>query len=136
MTRDSEPAARRRLLGDTPLHVLAVVVFGLLAWSGLAGLDREVAGLAVPSLIVGLAGAVRAVLAVAGFRPPATRPAARRAVRVILVLIAVVALATGFALAPGGMDRGFVIAVDAVLAGALAAYAFLGEPRPAVVGTH
>ncbi|MET7970118.1 hypothetical protein [Micromonospora sp. NPDC005305] len=135
MTRDSEPAVRRQHLRDTPLHVLAVVIFGLLAWSGLTGLDREVAGLAVPALIVGLAGAVRAVLAVTGILP-ATRPAARQAVRGILLLIAVVALATGYVLAPTGMDRGFVIAVDAVLAGALAAYAFLGEPRRAVAGTR
>lgn len=135
MTRDSEPAVRRQHLRDTPLHVLAVVIFGLLAWSGLAGLDREVAGLAVPSLILGLAGAARAVLAVTGILP-ATGPAARQAVRGILLLIAVVALAAGYALAPTGMDRGFVIAVDAVLAGALAAYAFLGEPRRARAGTR
>jgi hypothetical protein len=135
MTRNRGRALRRRLPGDAPLHVLAVVVFGLLAWSGLAGLDREVAGLAVPSLIVGLAGAVRAVLAVAGFRPPATRPAARHAARGTLVVTAVGALAVGLALAPGGMDRGFVVAVDGVLAGALAAYAFLGEPRRAVART-
>ncbi|KAB1914096.1 hypothetical protein [Micromonospora sp. AMSO31t] len=136
MRRDGEPAVRRHRARDVPLHVLAVVIFGLLAWSGLDGLDREVAGLALPSLLVGLAGAARAVLAVAGIPPPATRPAARWAVRGSLVLIAVVALATGFALAPSGMDRGFVIAVDAVLAGALAAYAFLGEPRRAVAGTR
>ncbi|MFE9959977.1 rhomboid family intramembrane serine protease [Micromonospora sp. NPDC005299] len=139
MARDSEPSvrpARRHHLRDAHLHVLAVVIFGLLAWSGLDGLDREVAGLAVPSLVVGLAGAVRAVLAVTGILPPLRRPAARQAVRGILVLIAVVALAAGFALAPSGMDRGFVIAVDAVLAGALAGYAFLGEPRRALAGTR
>ncbi|MGY0004260.1 hypothetical protein [Micromonospora sp. I033] len=132
MARDSERPARPagpHRLHDVRLHLLAVVIFGLLAWSGIDGLDREVAGLAVPSLIVGSAGVVRAILAVAGILP-----AIRPAVRACLVLAAVVALTTGYVLAPSGMDRGFVIAVDAVLAGALAAYAFLGEPPRAVAG--
>ncbi|MEU4480584.1 hypothetical protein AB0F68_21385 [Micromonospora sp. NPDC023966] len=131
MARGSERSASRaepRHLRDVHLHVLAVVIFGLLAWFGIDGLDRGVAGLAVPWLIVGLAGAVRAILAVTGTLP------ARQVARGIMVLVAVGALTTGYALAPTGMDRGFVIAVDAVLAGALAAYAFLGEPR-AVAGT-
>ncbi|MEV4490165.1 hypothetical protein AB0K04_08620 [Micromonospora coxensis] len=50
-----------------------------------------------------------------------------------MVLAAVIALVTGTALAPDGMDRGFVISVDAVLAGALASYALLAgeQHRPA-----
>lgn len=116
------------------LHVLAGVVFGLLAWSGVVGLAQDVPALAVPSLIVGVAGAVRALSTVTGLLP-AGGPA-RRVAGGVTLLAAVAALATGLVLAPHGTDRGFVIAVSAVLAAALAAYAVLGEPvrRPAGAG--
>ncbi|MGW4157433.1 hypothetical protein ACWEDF_30235 [Micromonospora chersina] len=117
-----------------PLHVLAVVVFGLLAWSGVVGLAHDVRALAVPSLIVGVAGAVRALSTVTGLLPAGG--AARRVAGGVTLLAAVAALATGLVLAPHGTDRGFVIAVSAVLAAALAAYAVLGEPvrRPGGAG--
>jgi hypothetical protein len=131
MGENREPSARSarpRLVRDVPWHVLALVIFGLLGWSGVVGLDQGVPALAVPSLIVGGAGAVRAFLAVTGILPIATDPVTRRMVRAASVSAAAIALGTGFVLAPDGMDRGFVLGVNAVLAGALAAYAFLAEP--------
>ncbi|MFI6332797.1 hypothetical protein ACIBBG_31385 [Micromonospora chersina] len=120
-----------RSVRGVPLHALAVVVFGLLAWSGVVGLAQDVPALAVPSLIVGVAGAVRALSIVTGLLP--TGGTARRVAGGVTLLAAVAALAAGLVLAPHGTDRGFVIAVSAVLAAALAAYAVLGEPvrRPA-----
>ncbi|MEU4371585.1 hypothetical protein [Micromonospora chersina] len=115
-----------RVVRDVPLHVLAVVLFGLLAWSGVVGLAQDVPALAVPSLIVGVAGAVRALATVTGLLPAGRT--ARRVARGATVLAAVAALAAGLVLAPQGADRGFVVAVSAVLAAALAAYAVLGEP--------
>ncbi|TDC84543.1 hypothetical protein E1193_05280 [Micromonospora sp. KC606] len=121
---------------DLYLHVLAVVIFGLLTWSGVAGLGRGVAALAVPWLIIGAVGAIRALLAVTGLLSPQTPWAVRRSARGVMLLAAVVALMVGLVLAPTGMDRNFVIAVDAVLAAALGAYAFLGEsPSRSVAGT-
>ncbi|MFG1661205.1 hypothetical protein ACGFIY_32180 [Micromonospora chersina] len=115
-----------RRVRDVPLHILAVVIFGLLTWSGVVGLAQGVPALAVPSLIVGVAGAVRALSILTGLLP--TGGAARRVVGGATLLAAVAALATGLVLAPHGTDRGFVIAVSAVLAAALAAYGILGEP--------
>ncbi|MGK5442710.1 hypothetical protein ACSNN7_12970 [Micromonospora sp. URMC 105] len=110
-------------------HLLAMVIFGLLAWSGAGMLRQGVDGLAVPSLMIGAAGAAGALLTVTGgaSRHPGRRP--HRLVRGAMVLVAVAAVLTGAALAPSGMDRGFVISVDAVLAGALASYALLGSER-------
>ncbi|WP_088974513.1 hypothetical protein [Micromonospora coxensis] len=126
----------RRRLGRSALpHLLAMVIFGLLAWSGGSTLRQGVDGLAAPSLMIGAAGAVGALLMVASPSGPADRsgPDPHRLVRLAMVLAAVIALATGTALAPDGMDRGFVISVDAVLAGALASYALLaGGQRPGV----
>ncbi|MFI2651474.1 hypothetical protein [Micromonospora fulviviridis] len=107
-----------------------------LAWSGAAGLDQDVPALAVPSLNVGVAGAVRALSTVTGLLPTATGGAARRVARGATLLAAVAALATGLVLAPDGMDRGFVVAVSAVLAAALAAYAVLGDPARRAVASH
>ncbi|MCP3787997.1 hypothetical protein NLX85_32025 [Micromonospora sp. A3M-1-15] len=137
MAERGDPPVRRessRLVRDVPLHVLAVVIFGLLAWSGVVGLAQDVPALAVPSLIVGVAGAVRALSAVTGLLPAAAGRAARRVARGATLLSAVAALATGLVLAPDGADRGFVIAVSAVLAAALAAYAVLGEPARRAAG--
>ncbi|MFG3303156.1 hypothetical protein [Micromonospora chersina] len=137
MAEHGDPPVRRegsRLVRDVPLHVLAVVIFGLLAWSGVRGLAQDVPALAVPSLIVGVAGAVRALSAVTGLLPATVGGAARQVARGATLLSAVVALATGLVLAPDGADRGFVIAVSAVLAAALAAYAVLGEPGRRAAG--
>lgn len=135
MAEHGDPPVRRngsRVLRDVPLHVLAVVIFGLLAWSGVVGLAQDVPALAVPSLIVGVAGAVRALSTVTGLLPAGG--AARRVAKGATLLAAVAALAAGIVLAPDGTDRGFVIAVSAVLAAALAAYAVLGEPVRRAVG--
>lgn len=139
MAERSDPSVRRerpRLVRDVPLHVLAVAVFGLLTWSGVVGLAQGVPALAVPSVIVGAVGAVRALVTVTGFAPSVTGRVARRVARGVTLLAAGAALATGLVLAPDGMDHGFVIAVDAVLAAALAAYAFLGEPARRAAGSH
>ncbi|MEU9743558.1 hypothetical protein AB0E12_30690 [Micromonospora chersina] len=136
MAEHGDPPVRRdvsRRVRDVPPHLLAVVIFGLLAWSGVVGLAQDVPALAVPSLIVGVAGAVRALSAVTGLLP--TGGAARRVAGGATLLAAVAALATGLVLAPDGTDRGFAIAVSAVLAAALAAYAVLGEPVRRAAGT-
>ncbi|MBM0257504.1 hypothetical protein [Micromonospora sp. 4G55] len=135
MADGNDPAVNRtRRVGRGALpHLLAMVIFGLLAWSGGSMLRQGVDGLAVPSLMIGAAGAVGALLMMA--RRPSRHadesgPDLHQLVRVAMVLVALTALVTGTALAPDGMDRGFVISVDAVLAGALASYALLaGEQR-------
>ncbi|MEU4715666.1 hypothetical protein AB0F73_18675 [Micromonospora purpureochromogenes] len=135
MADGNDPAVnRRRRVGRNALpHLLAMVIFGLLAWSGGSMLRQGVDGLAVPSLMIGAVGAVGALLMAAGRpsrRADPSGPDPHQLVRVAMVLVAVTALVTGTALAPDGMDRGFVISVDAVLAGALASYALLaGEQR-------
>ncbi|SCL53353.1 hypothetical protein [Micromonospora chersina] len=129
MAEHSDPS--REGSRDVRLHVLAVVIFGLLAWSGVVGLAQDAPALAVPSLIVGVAGAVRALSTVTGLLPAGG--IARGVAGGATLLAAIAALTTGLVLAPDGTDRGFVLAVSAVLAAALAAYAVLGGPvrRPA-----
>ncbi|MEH1014848.1 hypothetical protein V6U90_17265 [Micromonospora sp. CPCC 206060] len=134
---------RRRLGHPGLLHALAVLVFGLLAWSGANAWGREVDGLAVPSLITGSAGSLGALVIVAvllsrrrhGAGPTVGAPAAgpgvhvQAATRVSMGVAAVVALVMGVALAPSGTDRGFVISVAVFLSGALALFALLaGDP--------
>lgn len=110
-------------------HLLAMVIFALLAWSGAGMLRQGVDGLAVPSLMIGAAGAAGALLTVTGTPSRHPGPRSHRLVRGAMVLVAVAALVTGAALAPSGIDRGFVISVDAVLSGALASYALLAGER-------
>jgi hypothetical protein len=130
---------RRRLSRSALWHAVAVAIFGLLAWSGTDGIRQGVDGLAVPFLILGVAGSLGSLVIVvtvmrwrAGLaRPAAAAPSGRAAVlaqgvaRWSMAAAAVVAVGVGVALAPTGMDRGFVISVDVVLAGALALFALL-----------
>lgn len=157
-TADGPPAVVERVrdrLGRTAvLHLAAAVVFALVAWSGAAvTVDqarddaRAVSGFGVPYLLGGVAGMI-ASLAIAtaaallrrkltggGLTASACRPAVRVevAARVFLVLAATSVVAVGYPLAPTGMDRGFVLGVNAVLAGALALFAlFTGDVGRAV----
>ncbi len=54
----------------------------------------------------------------------------QRAIRLAMAAAAVVALIAGVMLAPGGIDRGFVISVAALVAAALALFALLAGDRP------
>ncbi|MDG4810459.1 hypothetical protein O7634_27210 [Micromonospora sp. WMMD1120] len=109
---------------------LLVVAFGLLAYVGGTTLDGPSPGFALTWAIVGVGGALgtSAVLLAARRRSRRLEDAAR----LLMGLAALVALMVGVASAPSGVDRGFVIAVTGVLAGALAFYAVLaGELRRA-----
>ena len=120
------------------MHLLAAVVFALLVWSGVTMLDPYAYGMAVPSLIVGAAGlAGSLVIAASVWRWRTTSRGGRSSVqtvtRLAMTAAAVAAMVTGVVLAPGGMDRGFVIAVAVFHAMLLVAYALVCgyRPRPA-----
>ncbi|MFI5935392.1 hypothetical protein [Actinoplanes sp. NPDC051494] len=114
------------------MYALAAVAFGLLAWSGAGALDDRVPGLAVPFLVVGLGGCVGATALLAAARWRAV--AVRLVVRLVMGGAAVVAFVAGAVLAPLGDERVFVLVVDAVVAGSLAAFALLsGRRLPAAV---
>lgn len=127
-------AEQRRLRRSVVLHGVAVVVFAMLALSGAATAAPGLYGLAVPSIVTGTAGAVGAALiAVSVWRAQRGDAAAtgrQRTVRLAMAAAAVVAMIAGVVLAPSGIDRGFVITVAGVLAGALALFALLSGDRP------
>jgi hypothetical protein len=123
-----------RLLRVALSHLLSTVVFGLVAVAGVAALAGQPSS-GVPWAVAGLGGAagsvailVAALLArrVAGDPAAAARyaPVARVA-RLVMLVAAVVAAATGVLLAPDGVDRGFSITVNVGLAVALALFALL-----------
>ena len=117
------------------MHLLAVVVFALLVWSGVTMLHPYAYGMGVPSLIVGAAGSVGSlVIAVSVWRgrtaAPGGRPLVQTVTRLAMTAAAVAAVVAGVALAPGGMDRGFVIGVALFHAVLLAAYALVCGYRP------
>jgi hypothetical protein len=136
---DSE---RRRLRRSVALHGFAVVVFAMLALSGAAAAAPGLYGMAVPFIVTGIAGAMgAAVIAVsvwraqrgeagAGVRDAKRSEAPQRTTRLAMAAAAAVVLIAGVMLAPQGMDRGFVISVAALLAGALALFALLAGDRP------
>lgn len=101
-------------------HGFAVLVFLLMIGSGVDLLAHRAAGLGAPFLIAGVAG-VAGSLAVMLGHP--------RAARIGMLAGAAAAAGAGWALAPGGMDRGFVIAAGAVAGGALAVFALLATPK-------
>ena len=137
-------AEQRRLRRSVALHVFAVAVFAMLALSGAGAATQRAFGLAVPFIVAGLAGAVGAALiAAAVWRSRRGEPvpgdtathrngAPQRTVRLAMAAAAVVVLAAGVLLAPGGMDRGFVISVAAFLAVTLALFALLAGDRPRI----
>ncbi|MEV4641853.1 hypothetical protein AB0J80_31360 [Actinoplanes sp. NPDC049548] len=114
------------------LHGLAAAVFTLLALSGVGELTGQARGLAVPSVITGAAGALGALALTWLLLRQQAGVRAQRAVRLSMAVAAVAAMGAGVVFAPDGLDRGFVISVSAVLAGALALFALLcGSPQPA-----
>ena len=117
------------VLRSVALHGAAVVVFGLLALSGAGAAAVGLWGLAVPFIVTGLAGATgAAVITMNVWRGQSEAP--QRTARRAMAATAVVVLIAGLVLAPGGVDRGFVIAVAALLATALALFALLSGDRP------
>jgi hypothetical protein len=148
---------QRRLRRSAAQHGIAVVVFAMLALSGIGAAAPGLYGLAVPFIVTGVAGAGgAAVIAVAVWRlqrqeagaevldgagvHPGSVPggaaatgrneATQRTVRLAMAAAAVVALIAGVMPAPRGMDRGFVISVAAGLAVALALFALFAGDRP------
>jgi hypothetical protein len=117
---------------------VAVVIFGLMVWSGVDGLSVGAHALAVPMLITGAAGATGALVIVWSVlrRPDPTadprrpdRMSAQGAARIGMGVAAVVTVVVGVVLAPAGWERGFVIAVNSGIGCLLAVFALLaGEP--------
>ena len=126
----------RRSYGSLVLHAFAVVVFGMMAYTGVWSVATEAGHLAVPWLIGGVGGTLGALgfLIIAYLRHGISRDDAdtrmshwvARAVRSLRIFVIAVAAAvgvTGVMLAPTGMDRGFAITVDVGLAIVLALFA-------------
>ncbi len=105
------------------LHGLMVVAFGMLALSGAGAAAQGLYGLALPFIVTGLAGGAGAALLMTTVVP-------QRTIRLGMAAGAVVALVAGIALAPEGLDRGFVIGVAALLAVVLAFFALTAGGRP------
>jgi hypothetical protein len=101
-------------------HLVAALVFGLLALSGTQGTPA----LATPTLIAGAAGAAGSAVLFFAFRPRV-----QKAARIAMTVAAVAVVGTGIARAPDGEDRAFVIVVAAVLAALLAAFALVSGVR-------
>src|SRR5690349_20476751 len=135
-----------RLRRSVALHGIAVVVFAMLAWSGVGFAAPGLYGMAVPFIVAGVAGGVGAAViavtvwrlqleeAVADVRDGAAATkrgeATQRTAGLAMAAAAVVVLIAGVMLAPQGMDRGFVISVATGLAAALASFALLAGDRP------
>ena len=149
-------AEQWRLRYSAALHGFAVMVFAMLALTGTVIATQGRYGLALPMMVTGLTGAAGAAAITAqvwraqasiGVRPgtgvPGAVPGSERreppqcTIRLAMATAAVVALIAGVLLAPGGIDRGFVISVAALLAAALALFALLAgdRPRPSEPGT-
>ncbi|GGN91909.1 hypothetical protein GCM10010112_78550 [Actinoplanes lobatus] len=110
---------------STVLHAMAVVIFGLLAWSGADGIRSGVPELGVPMLIAGVAGSVGALVILSSVLRRRHGTADQRAARIGMAVAAVVTVVVGVALAPAGWERGFVIAVNAGVGFLLAVFAAL-----------
>ncbi|MER6754543.1 hypothetical protein ABT235_10235 [Micromonospora echinofusca] len=136
---------RRRLSRVILVHVGLSAGFALLAVGGVSSSAGRAGAFAVPWLVIGVAGALGALLiAAAAWRLRAGLTTVRSSggrwavrweasARLGMALAAAVALAVGVAVAPAGSERGFVIGVDAALAGALALFALAaGDVRRAV----
>ncbi|GAA2537513.1 hypothetical protein GCM10010435_00670 [Winogradskya consettensis] len=124
-------ASQRRKLGRSALaHSIAVVAFGLLAWSGAAALDDGVPSLAASSLIAGSGGfagalALTLTILIRLSSSAVDRAGSLQAARRVMVICSVAAFAAGVVLAPGGEERGFAISVSGMMAGTLALFALL-----------
>ena len=148
-------AEQWRLRYSAALHGFAVLIFAMLALTGAVIATQGRYGLALPMMVAGVAGAGGAAAITAqvwraqvsiGARPGTGVPGGagvpgavagserskppQRTIRLAMAAAAVVALIAGVLLAPGGIDRGFVISVAALLAAALALFALLAGDRP------
>jgi len=114
------------------MHGLFAAVFTLMALSSVGELTGQARGLAVPSVIIGTAGALGALALAWLILRQRAAGKAQRAVRLAMAAAAVTAAGAGVAFAPSGLDRGFVITVSAILAVVLALFALVaGSPQPA-----
>lgn len=136
----SSRADQGRLYRSVALHGAAVVIFGLLAWSGVEGVAVGIHALGVPMLIAGVGGAVGALVILWSvlrrsdrLKVPylSTRAGAQRAARIGVAAAAVATVTAGVALAPAGHERGFVIWMNVVIGGLLAVFALLAGERTA-----
>lgn len=141
----ADQTGRRRLLRIAPSHLLAVVIFGLVAAAGGNGITAGVPGIGLPWLIAGLGGVVGSltilVTTLVGSHPPAvptgssaglTGPAVPVTVARYLMLAAALATAVaGIMSAPAGShpDRPLVVSVTVGLGVALALFALLADGR-------
>ncbi|MFG3706207.1 hypothetical protein ACGF7U_15950 [Micromonospora sp. NPDC047670] len=133
-TPTTEPSRLRgRLTRVILVHGLLAAAFALLAAVGATSTARGAVGFALPWLIVGGAGALGALLVVVvawrlrdGPAPAAPRRWPARwetSARLGMALAALAAATVGYVVAPTGSERGFVLGVNATLAGALALFA-------------
>ncbi|RLP86742.1 hypothetical protein EAD89_20860 [Micromonospora sp. BL4] len=115
---------------------LLAVAFALLAYFGVTAPEHPAQGFGLSWSIIGTAGAVGVLASMLAARRwsrtgvPARQRAALRVeagARLLMALAAPAALAVGVASAPDGAERGFVVAVTAVLAGSLALYALVAD---------
>ncbi|MGW4499758.1 hypothetical protein ACWENR_14255 [Micromonospora sp. NPDC004336] len=133
-TPTTEPSRLRgRLTRVILVHGLLAAAFALLAAMGATSAARGARAFGLPWLIVGGAGALGALLVVVvAWRlrdgPPPAAP--RRwpvrwetSARLAMALAALAAATVGYAVAPAGSERGFVLGVNWTLAGALALFA-------------
>ncbi|MCO8272945.1 hypothetical protein M1L60_20325 [Actinoplanes sp. TRM 88003] len=103
------------------------MAFAMLVVMGVGVAVQGSYGLGFAFVVAGLAGGVgAAVIAVSVWR---ARLAGHRVVRISMGVAAVVVLLAGVVLAPGGIDRGFVMVVSALLALLLAMFALLAGDR-------
>ncbi|GLW30418.1 hypothetical protein [Actinoplanes regularis] len=103
------------------MHIAAIVLFGLLAATGVSGLAHGVDSLAVPMILAGLAGVA---VASAARLKRWVRPAQSTAIAAALLLVAAGAL-----LAPAGTERAMVIGTDILIGALLVAFALLAPAR-------
>ncbi|BEL03328.1 hypothetical protein Q0Z83_015190 [Actinoplanes sichuanensis] len=114
------------------LHALAVVIFGLLLWTGVTSIGSGAEALGIPMIITGGAGSAGSLTIVVSMLRDPTRPTTRQVARLGMVIAAAVAVIIGVVLAPADTDRSFVIAVDVLIGTLLATFAALaGDRRPA-----
>ncbi|MEV0606866.1 hypothetical protein AB0I61_10905 [Polymorphospora rubra] len=144
----ADQTGRRRLLRVAPPHLLAVVIFGLVAAAGGNGITAGVTGIGLPWLIAGLGGVVGSltilVTALLVSHPPASgaavptgsansaAPAVPVTIARYLMLVAALAAAVaGIMSAPAAThpDRPLVITVTVGLGVALALFALLADGR-------
>jgi hypothetical protein len=123
MMSDRAASSRTSIAG----YALAVLIFGLLAASGLDMFRNQVPALAAPFLLAGVAGVAGTVVtAVAVHWRPNVR--VQRAAQAGMAVAAVAVAGVGVAVAPADAERSFAITVAALLAFLLAVFALVAAP--------